>query len=99
MGRGTDGHLEEELAVLDVLDGLGRRGVEARAVWPAVPCSPAFVRIERPDKLVAARVLLRVAVLALGRGEARDRCSREHADEHTRELLSAFAAGEIWRCM
>ena len=38
--------LKEELAVLNVLDGLGRCGVEARAVGPSGVGGPAFVRVE-----------------------------------------------------
>ena len=64
--------------MLDVLDALGRRGVETGAVGATMVGCPALVGVEWPDELVAARILLGIAVLALGRSE-RDSRRRQHA--------------------
>ena len=79
--------------MLDVLDALGRRGVETGAVGATMVGCPALVGVEWPDELVAARILLGIAVLALGRSE-RDSRRRQHAArEEPRGLVFAEGTG------
>ena len=80
-------HLQEELAVLDVFDGLRRSRVEPGAVGTTFPGSPALLGVKGPDEFVASRVFLRIAIFAIGRCQGYGHRSEHAACQRPRVLF------------
>lgn len=82
--------------MLDILDRLGRSGVESGAIGTTGVGSPALLGVKGPDELVTARILLGIAIFTLGRDE-RDHRRRQHAAGDPCELCMNKNMGQEQR--